>query len=99
MDMPGDQSRRVALGKNIDTEPEIELARSTEAEKQSQIERLRRFHEQHRDRSEAALQRIRQAAIDNRNIFEALMDAVRDCSLGQISNALFEVGGQYRRNM
>ena len=47
----------------------------------------------------AALARLQQAAIDNANVFEQLMDAVRVCSLGQITNALFEVGGQYRRNM
>ena len=47
----------------------------------------------------AALAALRQAAIDNENVFEKLMDAVRVCSLGQITNALFEVGGQYRRNM
>ena len=45
------------------------------------------------------LQRLRQAVIENGNVFEVLMDAVRVCSLGQITSALFEVGGQYRRNM
>ena len=45
------------------------------------------------------LQRLKQAAIDDRNVFELLMEAVRVCSLGQITNALFEVGGQYRRSM
>lgn len=77
----------------------IELARSTEAEKQSQITRLKEFHQRHGDTAEAALERIRTAAINNQNIFVELMHAVRSCSLGQISNALYEVGGQYRRNM
>ncbi|MCP4186709.1 MAG: methylmalonyl-CoA mutase family protein [Gammaproteobacteria bacterium] len=78
---------------------EIELARSTDAEKQSQIKRLQKFHTNHADQSSAALERVKQAAICNDNIFESLVDAVRCCSLGEISNALFEVGGQYRRNM
>ena len=78
---------------------EIELARSTEEEKQSQIKRLRKFQASNRDYSAKALTRVRDAAINNGNIFEALVDAVRYCSLGEISNALFEVGGQYRRNM
>ncbi|WKB54861.1 fused isobutyryl-CoA mutase/GTPase IcmF [Eleftheria terrae] len=83
-----------------DTVPEtLELARSTEAEKQSQLQRLQDFHARHADAAPAQLQRLRQAVIENRNVFEVLMDAVRVCSLGQITAALFEVGGQYRRNM
>jgi len=78
---------------------EIELARSTEEEKQSQLQRLREFQTRHADDSEAMLGRLKQAVLDNGNVFEVLMDAVRVCSLGQISEALFEVGGQYRRNM
>ncbi|MCW8907003.1 MAG: methylmalonyl-CoA mutase family protein, partial [Sedimenticola sp.] len=77
----------------------VELARSTEEEKQSQIKRLQEFNQRHADQAEVALERIRQAAINNENIFVQLMDAVKSCSLGQISNALYEVGGQYRRNM
>ena len=77
----------------------IELARSTDEEKQSQLKRLHDFHAQHAAESPAMLERLQQAVIDNRNVFEVLMDAVRVCSLGQITNALFEVGGQYRRNM
>jgi len=77
----------------------IALARSTAAEKQSQLERLRGFHERHRDAAGPALQRLQQVALATGNVFEALMDAVRVCSLGQITQALFEVGGQYRRNM
>jgi isobutyryl-CoA mutase len=77
----------------------IELARSTEEEKQSQLQRLNDFHARHAAAAPAALLRLQQAVIDNANVFEVLMDAVRVCSLGQISNALFEVGGQYRRSM
>jgi methylmalonyl-CoA mutase len=77
----------------------LELARSTEDEKQSQLTRLSDFHTRHAATAPAMLQRLQQAVIDNQNVFEVLMDAVRVCSLGQITNALFEVGGQYRRNM
>lgn len=77
----------------------IELARSTDDEKRSQLKRLHEFHARHAAQSPAMLKRLQQAVIDNRNVFEVLMDAVRVCSLGQITNALFEVGGQYRRSM
>ena len=77
----------------------IELARSTEEEKQSQLSRLADFHARNATQAPLQLARLQQAVIDNRNVFEVLMDAVRHCSLGQISNALFEVGGQYRRSM
>jgi methylmalonyl-CoA mutase len=77
----------------------LELARSTDEEKQSQLTRLEDFHTRHANEAPAQLKRLQQAVIDNRNVFEVLMDAVRVCSLGQITNALFEVGGQYRRNM
>ncbi|WP_042883896.1 fused isobutyryl-CoA mutase/GTPase IcmF [Cupriavidus necator] len=77
----------------------LELARSSEAEKQSQLDRLQAFQQAHADEAPAMLQRLRQAVIDNQNVFAVLMDAVRVCSLGQITHALFEVGGQYRRNM
>ncbi|XYJ10774.1 fused isobutyryl-CoA mutase/GTPase IcmF [Telluria sp. B2] len=77
----------------------IELARSTDDEKQSQLKRLADFHQRHANEAPAALAALQQAAIDNQNVFEKLMDAVRVCSLGQITTALFEVGGQYRRNM
>ncbi len=77
----------------------IELSRSTEQEKQSQIKRLRSFHEKNRAHCDDALIRVKQAAVNNENIFTQLMVAVRYCSLGQISDALYEVGGQYRRNM
>ncbi|WP_172202061.1 fused isobutyryl-CoA mutase/GTPase IcmF [Niveibacterium sp. COAC-50] len=77
----------------------LELARSTEDEKQSQLARLADFHARHADESPAMLVRLKEAVIHDENVFAVLMDAVRCCSLGQITNALFEVGGQYRRNM
>jgi isobutyryl-CoA mutase len=77
----------------------LELARSTEEEKQSQLKRLQDFHTRHAAEAPVQLQRLQQAVIANGNVFDVLMDAVRVCSLGQITNALFEVGGQYRRNM
>ena len=79
--------------------PAPPLQRSTTDEKDNQIARLRAFQQHHRDDGQAALERLRKAAIANENMFAVLMDAVRCCSLGQISDALFEVGGQYRRNM
>jgi methylmalonyl-CoA mutase len=77
----------------------LELARSTEEEKQGQLKRLRDFHARNAAHAPAMLKRLQQAVIADRNVFEVLMDAVRVCSLGQITTALFEVGGQYRRNM
>ena len=77
----------------------LELIRSTEDEKRSQLKRLREFQEKNRDRSGDMLERLRQAVIKDANVFAVLMDAVRVCSLGQITHALFEVGGQYRRSM
>ena len=77
----------------------LELARSTEEEKQSQLKRLHDFHSRHAKAAPAMLLRLQQAVIANDNVFDVLMEAVRVCSLGQITNALFEVGGQYRRNM
>ncbi len=77
----------------------IELARATEEEKQQQITRLRAFHKLHEKECESALTRLKEAALSGANIFAELMETVRHCSLGQITRALFEVGGQYRRNM
>jgi methylmalonyl-CoA mutase len=77
----------------------LELIRSTEAEKQSQLKRLRGFQQRHAREAPAMLERLRQAVIRDENVFAVLMDAVRVCSLGQITHALFEVGGQYRRSM
>jgi methylmalonyl-CoA mutase len=77
----------------------LELARSTEAEKQSQLRRLRDFQARHAAECGPMLERLKATATEGGNVFEVLMDAVRVCSLGQISNALFEAGGQYRRNV
>jgi len=77
----------------------IELARSTDDEKQSQLTRLHDFQARHAAEAPGMLKRLQEAVIDDRNVFEVLMAAVRCCSLGQITSALFEVGGQYRRSM
>ncbi len=87
------------LGKGDDQVEEIELARATESEKRSQIERLQAFHEAHKAGSADALETLKTSVTQGGNGFAALMDAVRECSLGQITEAFFEVGGQYRRNM
>ena len=82
-------------------EPEatnIELARSTEEEKQSQIARVEDFQARHREDAERALEHLKATVTDGGNGFAALMEAVRHCSLGQLTDAFFEVGGQYRRN-
>jgi methylmalonyl-CoA mutase len=81
------------------TPQKLELIRSTEDEKRSQLKRLREFHANNEKEAPAMLERLRQAVIRDENVFEVLMDAVRVCSLGQITHALFEVGGQYRRSM
>jgi methylmalonyl-CoA mutase len=77
----------------------MELIRSTEEEKRSQLKRLREFQRRHAQDAPAMLERLRRAVVNNENVFAVLMDAVRCCSLGQITHALFEVGGQYRRGM
>ncbi len=77
----------------------IPLQRSTDEEKKSQITRLREFQARNAADAPAALAKLRQTVIDNGNVFAELVDAVRVCSLGQITDALFEVGGQYRRSM
>ncbi|MFD2234416.1 fused isobutyryl-CoA mutase/GTPase IcmF [Phaeospirillum tilakii] len=79
--------------------PPIVLQRSTEAEKQSQLARLRDFQTRHADAAPAALDRLRAAALAGENLFAVLMETVRVCSLGQICEALFEVGGRYRRSL
>ncbi|MEO8145214.1 MAG: fused isobutyryl-CoA mutase/GTPase IcmF [Betaproteobacteria bacterium] len=85
---------------NADAVPQkLELIRSSDDEKQSQLRRLREFHARHAAECGPMLARLRDAVIANQNVFEVLVDAVRVCSLGQITHALFEVGGQYRRNM
>ena len=82
-----------------DVEREVNLARSSEAEKRDQIDNLRAFHRVHADRAPASLARLRDAALSRSNVFEALLDTVKHASLGQISTALYDVGGEYRRSM
>ncbi len=76
-----------------------EVIRATDEEKEDQIATLRALHQAHADKKGSILRNLQQTAIQNGNTFEALMEAVKFCSLGQITNALYEVGGQYRRNM
>jgi methylmalonyl-CoA mutase len=77
----------------------LRLQRSTEDEKKGQIKRLKDFHKRNAKAGAAQIEKLKKAAIENKNLFAELVEAVRVCSLGQISKALFEVGGQYRRNM
>lgn len=76
-----------------------EVIRSTTEEKEQQIQNLHAFWKRNEGKSAAALAQLKQTAIQNGNLFEALMETVKYCSLGQITHALYEVGGQYRRNM
>ncbi|MBL8446947.1 MAG: methylmalonyl-CoA mutase, partial [Zoogloeaceae bacterium] len=78
---------------------EIELARSTEDEKQSQLTRLGDFHQRNSAESSKWLAKLERTVIENGNVFEVLVGAVRHCSLGQITSTLYRVGGQYRRSM
>ncbi|PSQ89784.1 MAG: methylmalonyl-CoA mutase [Bacteroidetes bacterium QS_8_64_10] len=80
-------------------EEAVDLMRSSEDEKQHQLRALRAFQAQHEDEADAALERLQAAARDGDNLFAKLMETVKTCSLGQITHALFAVGGQYRRNM
>lgn len=77
----------------------IELARATEDEKRSQLDRVRAYQDAHRADAGAALAALKEAARSGENVFAVLMDAARVCSLQQITDAFFEVGGQYRRNV
>ncbi|MBD1272105.1 cobalamin B12-binding domain-containing protein [Aeromicrobium tamlense] len=77
----------------------LALARASEGEKESQLRRLRAFQQAHRGEAEAALERLKEAAASHENVFAVLMDAARVCSLQQVTEAFFEVGGQYRRNV
>jgi isobutyryl-CoA mutase len=90
------------LNPNPPSEEEIdsmELARATIEEKEHQIQELKAFQEKHKDQVEPALKRLKEVAASGGNIFEELMETVKVASLGQITTALYEVGGQYRRNM
>ena len=79
--------------------PTVELARATEDEKKSQLERVQAFQKEHRDEATAAIARLKEAATSGENVFAVLMDAARVCSLQQVTEAFFEVGGQYRRSV
>lgn len=81
------------------TPDHIELARATTEEKDSQLARVRDFQARNSDEAAAALARLKEAATNGENVFAVLMDAARVCSLGQVTEAFFEVGGQYRRNV
>lgn len=76
-----------------------EVIRATEEEKQYQVDMLAQLHQTHQDKTADLLNNLQNAAINNQNLFEQLMEVTKVCSLGQITSALFEVGGQYRRNM
>jgi methylmalonyl-CoA mutase len=76
-----------------------EVIRSTSEEKEYQIVMLKDFHKKNEEEAAVCLRALQQAALHNQNIFEELMSAAKICSLGQITNALYEVGGKYRRNM
>ena len=76
-----------------------EVIRSTQEEKNYQVKMLAELHSTFPDEATESLSRLKEAAILNQNVFESLMEATKYCSLGQITNALFEVGGQYRRSM
>jgi len=77
----------------------IQVARATKEEKETQIKNLMEFKERNRDKVEDALRKLKQVALSGGNIFEELMETVKVASLGQITSALYEVGGQYRRNI
>jgi len=90
------------LNPNPQSEEEIdsmELARASKEEKMHQINELRHFKEKHANETDEGLQRLKEVAKNGGNVFEELMETVKVASLGQITNALYEVGGQYRRNM
>lgn len=76
-----------------------EVIRATTEEKEAQIQTLQQLHAKYKDRASKELEQLQEVAVQNGNIFEKLMEATKFCSLGQITNALYEVGGQYRRNM
>ncbi len=77
----------------------MELMRSTEDEKRAQLENLRAFQARHADVAGPALRRLQEVALAGGNVFDALLEVTRVASLGQITEALFQVGGQYRRAM
>jgi methylmalonyl-CoA mutase len=78
---------------------QTELIRASEREKQDQVDQVAALHARWSAESEAALARLRRAALANANVFAELMEAAKICTLGQITHALYDVGGQYRRNV
>jgi methylmalonyl-CoA mutase len=91
---PDSEDQATAQGSNG-----CELARATEEEKQSQLKRLADFQRRHEKESPRALEKLQEVVLSGGNIFEELMETVKVCSLGQITRALYDVGGRYRRNM
>jgi methylmalonyl-CoA mutase len=87
------------INEDAEEPPEPELTRATAEEKDARLAHLEDFHKRQSARAQEALHRLQAVARDGGNIFEELLTTVRSCSLGQISNALYEVGGQYRRSM
>jgi len=77
----------------------VEVIRSTKEEKDQQIENLDAFKKRNEVKSEKEINKLKEVAINNGNLFAQLMETVKYCSLGQITHALYQVGGQYRRNM
>src|SRR5699024_317127 len=84
---------------SVEDEKKIDLIRSTNEEKNQQIQNLESFWKRHEDKADEAIEQLKEVARNNGNLFEELMETVKVASLGQISQALYEVGGQYRRNM
>jgi methylmalonyl-CoA mutase len=86
-------------GEEAPEDEEVDLMRSSDEEKQHQLQNLHAFQGRYTDKNAAAIAELKETARDGENTFEVLMEAVKYCSLGQITEALFEVGGEYRRNM
>ena len=76
-----------------------EVIRAEQGEKEGQLLQVETMHKRYETESREAIERVKKAAVDGENVFESLLDAVKNCTLGQLSEALFEVGGAYRRNM
>jgi methylmalonyl-CoA mutase len=87
------------LNPDEDEPPVVELARATEEEKKSQLDRVQAFQKEHHSEAAEAIARLKEAATSGENVFAVLMDAARVCSLQQVTEAFFEVGGQYRRSV
>ena len=79
--------------------PKIEMARASYEEKNQQLTQVRAYQKAHQSQSQVQIQNLKDSVLEGKNIFEALMKASRECSLFEMSQALYEVGGQYRRNL